>query len=199
MRDSSHLTPSGLTGIASIPYGLHACHVYKDLEQLLAALVPYCLAGLRARERCIWVAAPPLPAREVVKVLRAGWPELARAIESGALVIVDGGQWYLNGATPKGGKVSPVWLREEARALAEGYRGLRVSGNVSFLTPDSWGAFIDYEHEVTRRIRGRRIVALCSYLHSQCGHGRVGDVVHSHHCAIEPMDGNWQVRASVFA
>jgi hypothetical protein len=35
----------------------------------------------------------------------------------------------------KGLDVIQFWLEEEERALAEGYNGLRITGNTSFLTP----------------------------------------------------------------
>ena len=62
MAGETHLTDCGLPGIVRIPYGLHACHFYSGREQLLEALVPYFVAGLRGKERCLWITAPPLPA-----------------------------------------------------------------------------------------------------------------------------------------
>ena len=46
------------------PFREHACHFYSSTDQLVAALVPYAVAGLRGNERCLWVTAPLLPARE---------------------------------------------------------------------------------------------------------------------------------------
>ena len=60
MATPSNLTDCGLRGIRNIPYGVHMCHFYRDRDELAAVLVPYFAAGLRNRERCIWIAAAPL-------------------------------------------------------------------------------------------------------------------------------------------
>lgn len=194
---SPHTTVCGLPGIGTIPYGLHACHVYSDRAGLLKALVPYFIAGLEARERCFWITAWPVSAREAIEELRGHWPGATQAVDDGSLVIVDGTRWYASASGVDGADVVPLWLREEERALADGYRGLRVSGNVSFLTPEDWGAFMNYEHEVTARLRGRRIVALCSYAADQCALPHGDEVIHAHHCAFESVDSAWQVVSPV--
>ena len=59
-------------------------------------------------------------------------------------------------------------LEEEERALAEGYNGLRITGNTSFLTPGDWPTFMEYEQALSARFHGRRIVTICSYARARC-------------------------------
>jgi MEDS: MEthanogen/methylotroph, DcmR Sensory domain len=188
-----HLTDCGLPGISRIPYGLHACHFYPDREHLVAALVPYFLAGLRNNERCLWIAAPPLPAIEAHRALDAAWDGVGAAIESGVIRILDFDQWYANTAGLNGLDVVQFWLDEEEKALADGYNGLRITGNTSFLKPADWATFMQYEHEVSRHFRGRRIVALCSYTLEGRSAREVGEVMHAHECILDRPDTNWQV------
>jgi hypothetical protein len=84
-------------------------------------MVPYFIAGLRENERCLWITAPPLPAHEASQALRAASDDFD--------------QWYGSLGRLKGLDVIHFWLEEEERALAEGYNGLRITGNASFLTP----------------------------------------------------------------
>jgi hypothetical protein len=58
--------------------GMHACDFYSSTDQLVAALVAYAVAGLRGNERCLWVTAPLLPARE--EALRAACDDVDDAI-----------------------------------------------------------------------------------------------------------------------
>jgi hypothetical protein len=174
---------------------MHACHFYGDRDQLVAALVPYFIAGLRGNECCLWVAAPPLPAREAVRALRAAWDGADDAIQTGALRILDFGHWYTSPARLKEPDVVEVWLKEEERALAESYNGLRIAGNMSFLEPGNWPALMEHEQAVTARFNGRRIVALCSYALSQCNDRQMSEVMRTHHCAFERSDADWQVAA----
>lgn len=191
-----HFTRCGLPGVDVIPFGMHACHFYSNRDQLVAALVPFFVEGLRANERCLWITVPELSAREAIQELRAAWEGIDDAIHDGAIRILDFHRWYAGSAGLKGLEVVQFWLGEEERALAEGFSGLRIAGNTSFLKPDDWSAFMEYERAVTERFKDRRIVALCSYVLAQCGGRHMGDVLHAHHCAFERMDGDWQVVAA---
>jgi hypothetical protein len=188
-------THCGLPGIDLIPFGMHACHFYSDRDQLVSALVSYFVAGLRGKERCLWITAPPLPAREAVQALRAAWDGTDDAVHAGALRILDFDLWYASSARLQGLAVVQLWLDEEERALAEGYNGLRIAGNTSFLKPGDWSTFMEYEQAVTARLNGRRIVALCSYALAHCNDGQTSDVTHVHHCSLERVDADWQVLA----
>jgi hypothetical protein len=53
-------------------------------------------------------------------------------------------------------------LEEEERALAEGYNGLRITGNTSFLTPGDWPTFMEYEQALSARFHCRRIVTIAA-------------------------------------
>jgi two-component system, sensor histidine kinase PdtaS len=189
----THMTSCGLPGIDSVPFGTHACHFYKDRDELIAALVPYFVAGLRANERCLWITASPLPAGEALDELRAAWPDADSAIDAGKLRIIDFDAWYNRIGQMKGPDVVQLWLEEEERAIEDGFNGLRVTGNISFLTPDTWSPFMDYEKAVSTRFKNRRIVALCSYLVTQCENGELSEVMHAHNCALERDDTTWRV------
>jgi hypothetical protein len=191
-----HLTDCGLPGIRRIPYGLHACHFYPDRARLIEALVPYFVAGLRSNERCIWVTAPPLPAGEAARELRAAWSGADDALATGALRILDFDHWYTDPAGLKGIAVIDLWLREEERALAEGYRGLRITGNTSFLGSGDWQPFMNYERAVNGSLQGHRIVALCSYLLEGCSASQVAEVMRAHDCTFDRPDSGWQVIAA---
>jgi hypothetical protein len=190
-------TQCGLRGIDRVPYGVHACHFYSNRDDLVATLVPYFVAGLRNNERCLWVAAPPLPAREAIRALRAAWPAVDDALASNALRILDHEHWYADSQGLKGLDVVQLWLQEEERALADGYAGLRITGNTSFLAPDEMRPFINYEHAITARFNGRRIITLCSYALAQCDEAQLGQVMQAHNCTFERPDADWKVVASL--
>jgi hypothetical protein len=181
MAELPHITRFGLPGVDRVPAGMHACHFYSDPDQLVAALVPYFIAGLRARERCLWLAAPPVPAREGVQALRAAWDGIDALMQEGVLRILDS-------ARLKGLDVVQLCLDEEERALSGGYSGLRIAGNAGFLEPSGWAALMTAERAMTARFHGRRIVALCSYM--QCDDRQMSEVMQAHDCALKHSDGD---------
>lgn len=188
-----HLTPCGLPGIGPVPRGLHSCHFYNNRQQLVDALIPYALAGLRANERVLIIASRPLPARDLVRELRQAWDGVDEAVHTGALRVLDFDRWYRDAAGLKSEDLVQLWLREEEQALAQGFSGLRVSGNISFLTPEEWPAFMAYEKSVTAAFSNRRVVALCSYVLEDCTEDQKADVLRAHACAFERQDGDWRV------
>lgn len=193
MPDASPIfTDCGLPGITQIPYGLHMCQFYTGRDELAAALVPYFAAGLRRNERCIWVAAEPLPAAQAALALRDAGIDVDAALAGGALRLFDYSDWYAENERLRGSDVVQLWLAEEQRALAAGYRGLRITGNVTFLQPGDWAQFMEYEALVDRTFAGRRIVTLCTYQRS-VGAAETLDVLHRHTCALDRPDAGWQI------
>ena len=193
MSSASHLTNLGLRDIGVVPYGLHACHFYEGAADLEDVLVKYFAAGLRNRERCFWVTAEPINSARARSALQKAGFDVAAEEHNGALFIKDYAEWYLDAAGLKqGADIVKLWVAEEERALALGFAGLRISGNVTFLTDASWLEFMDYEKAVDEALSGRRIVALCTYEHG-VGPSKTLDVARRHDCALERRDQGWQV------
>ena len=192
-RLDSHLTDCGLPGITQIPYGVHMCNFYRTREELIAALVPFFVAGLRNNERCIWITAKPLHAVDAIAEFEKAGPDVQAAIRNGSLVVRDYEEWYAQAGTLKGNQVVDLWLAEEQRALAGGYRGLRITGNVTFLRSEDWAQFMEYEELVNRAFQGRRIVTLCTYHLESCGAAEVLDVMRRHNGALDRPDEGWQI------
>ena len=190
---SSHLTECGLPGITQIPYGVHMCNFYKTRDELIAALVPFFAAGLRRNEHCIWITAAPLHALDAIVELEKVNPDVRAAIADGSLVVRDYDDWYAEAGALRGNQVVDLWLAEEQRALAGGYSGLRITGNVTFLRSEDWALFMEYEELVNKAFQGRRIVTLCTYHLDSCGAAEVLDVVRRHNGALERPDEGWQI------
>lgn len=189
----SELTDCGLPGIRELPYGVHMCHVYSDRDELLAALARYFAAGLRQAERCIWVASHPLTCALARDALAAADADVATALENNQISILSDAELYLRGGRMNAQEVCAYWLAEEEKALADGYRGLRICGNPAFVTQEKWPAFMDYEEACSKAFRGRRIVALCCYDKQACGAAEIFEIVGRHCCALDRPDEGWQI------
>lgn len=193
MSTPAHLTDCGLPGIREIPYGIHMCQFYQTRADLAAALVPYFAAGMRKRERCIWITAEPLDAAGAQADLRKAGLDVDGAMRDGSLVIRDYSTWYAEGARLKGAEVLELWLEEERRALAAGYTGLRITGNTSFLRPEDFPLFMEYEALIDHAFADRRIVTLCSYLLDQLRAVDVLEVAHRHNANLTRSEQDWQL------
>lgn len=187
------LTDCGLPGVRDIPFGVHMCRFYRTREELCATLLPYFAAGLQNNERCIWITAEPLLADEVPAELRRTGLDAGAAIHRGSLIVRDYSAWYAERGSLKGSEVVRLWLSEEQRALDDGYNGLRITGNVTFLRPEDWPRFMEYEALLEQALHGRAIVTLCTYRRVAGAPSDVLDVLRRHDCVLDHPDEGWQL------
>lgn len=187
------LRPSGLSAVGSLPWGAHFCQFYGDQADLVDSLVPFFKAGLDSHEKCLWVTSEPLPARDARTALRNAVPDLEERERHHQIEIIDHHDWYK--AT---GKTDPDatlrgWVEREERARADGFAGLRLTGNTYWVERSDWNGFVDYEARVSKTFQGRHIIGLCSYCLDRCQPHDILDVVANHQFALTRRGGDWYV------
>jgi hypothetical protein len=99
-------------GALDVEWGGLVCRFYDSVESLAKLVAPYFREGLERDERCIWQLGQDL----TLKAARRAIDALA-----GAGFCVDQVDLVEAGAEID-------WAREEARALGQGYQGLRIGG-----------------------------------------------------------------------
>jgi hypothetical protein len=189
---NSHITSFGIPGLGAAPYGLHMCHFFPTRQELIDGLVPYFEAGIDNNERCIWVTSSPLPAQDALIEISKS-EKLMQAATSGQLRVFDAVEWYGESETFDAEQAIQHWLEEEQRALADGFQGLRITGNTSFVTRANWNQLMEYERKLHDWIKDRRILACCSYVRDECGSVEVLEVVRCHHGSLDRTDDHWDL------
>lgn len=109
-----------------VPLGRRRCAHYSTREELVALLAPWFRDGIADNERCIWLVSTPLTSSWARQAI-AGFGDL-RAVAD-RLEIFDAGDW------------GDSWEREQERALAQGYSGLRVCADMKTIherAPGPW-------------------------------------------------------------
>ncbi len=182
---------SGIGTIGGVPWGTHLCQFYETADDMVDIIVPYFKAGLEGNERCMWVTADPLRADEAVNALRNAVPDLDRRLSGGQIEIVDHDQWQVLQTAKSVDDVIAWWMRGKDEALASGYGGFRITGNLDYVTPDRWDEFTEYERKAGICFCDQRIVALCSYCSLRCDAGMAMDVVQTHEFALARRRGAW--------
>ncbi|HSK02403.1 MAG TPA: MEDS domain-containing protein, partial [Kofleriaceae bacterium] len=150
--------------------------------------MPFFAAGLRAHERCIWIAADPLRVGDARAALREQIADLDERERRGQIEILDRAAWYPRGVRIDPGELLARWETEATRA---GYTGLRVSGHTAALEPRPWSELVDHEARIHRALHGRRIIVRCSYGLERCGHRELVDVMRNHRVAVVRHRGRW--------
>jgi signal transduction histidine kinase len=158
----------------------HLCFPYESEEEKRAALVTFIREGMERHERCLYIGSHADQVDLMAALEAAGVPA-ERALDRGALVLATQGETYL-----RSGRFDPddaLCLMEGLvdRALADGFTGLRGTGEASGPVPDElWPLVLRYEALLNERLGRRPFVALCRFHAAQVRPERVQDVLRTH-------------------
>jgi PAS domain S-box-containing protein len=187
---SSYAT-TGLQSVGDVPWGSHVCQFFSNGSDLRDTLVPYFKAGLENNERCLLVAMEPFGAEDARSVLRAAVSDFDRRERRKQIEIHDVRAWYNSDTIINGEEIVAGLLASEEQARADGYNGFRTQGNIGWLGRNQWEDFQDYEAGVTRGLRGRRMISMCSYCLDSCGSKELLDVTTRHSHALTRQRDGW--------
>ena len=187
------LRDSGIDIIGEVPWGTHFCLFYETIDDLSDILLPYFKAGLENNEFCMWVTSEPLAKAEAEKAISKAVPRFNRLLKSGQIEIVPHDEWYLKDGVFNLQHVLDGWIEKLEQALANGYSGLRSTGNTAWLESEDWTDFTQYEREIDSIIGEYRMMALCTYSLDKCSATDVLDVVKNHEFALLKNKGAWEL------
>jgi C4-dicarboxylate-specific signal transduction histidine kinase len=176
-----------------VAWGAHFCLFYETKEDLLDTLISYCKSGLEHEEYCLWIVAEPLRIEEATDALKDAVPDLDRYLADSRVEIVSARDWFLQGGTFDGKRLTDAWYEKLARVSARGYPGMRVTGDTTWLTNKDWSHFCDYEDGLNEVIGNQRLAVLCTYPLAGCGAPQILDVVRTHQFVLARRYGSWDV------
>jgi len=182
---------SGIEIIGNVPWGTHFCQFYQTKEDLLDILVPYFKAGLENNEFCMWITSKPLDVEESKEAFKKAVPDIDVYLERGQLEIIPYTQWYVKDGFFNSDRILNGWVEKLNQALANGYEGIRLTGDTFWLEKKDWNDFVSYEEEVDRVLGNYNIIALCTYSLNKCSVTEVIDVVSNHQFALIKREGEW--------
>ena len=182
---------TGLESLGEVPWGSHVCQFFSNGSDLRDTLVPYFKAGLENNERCLLVAMEPFSADSARSALRAAVGDFDRRERRKQIEIHDVRAWYNSDTVINGEEIVAGLLASEEQARADGFTGFRTHGNIGWLGRNQWEDFQDYEASVTRALRGRRMISMCSYCLDSCGSKDLLDVTTRHSHALSRRGDGW--------
>ena len=182
---------TGINVIGTVPWGTHICLFYDTKQDLVDILVPYFKAGLENNESCIWVTAEPLNEEEAKQTMIKAMPDFAGYLESGQIAIVPHTKVYLKDGVFNLQRVLNAWLDELNKALAKGYHGMRITGNMAWLEEEDWTSFTEYEEELNSAIGKYHMLVICTYPLAKCRASELIDVMRNHQFALIRQAGDW--------
>jgi signal transduction histidine kinase/PAS domain-containing protein len=189
----SEMRKTGVEVVGDMPWGTHFCLFYETREDLLETVVPYCKAGLENQEFCLWVVAEPLTQADAREALKEAVPDLDQYLADRSMEIVTARDWYLQDGTFDLNRVIDGWSQRLGSALARGYAGVRVTGDIAWLEKKDSKDFCEYEEALNQAFANQRLAVLCTYPLATCGAAEILDVVRTHQFAVTRRRGSWGV------
>ncbi len=171
--------------LGNLRHGDHLCLPYDDTDEETSAVVPFIAEGLARGERCVYITDTHRR-EDLLSALSDAGVNASRALDRGALFVRTPQEVYF-----RSGKFDPddtLALADEllAGALADGFIGLRGSGELSAVRDRgvSWADLFSYEIRFNERFARRPIAALCRYHRPAAPPGRIADALRAHPTAI---------------
>lgn len=183
---------SGIDIIGDVSYGTHFCQFYQTKKDLIDILIPYFKAGLENNEFCFWVTSQPLEVNDAVKALGEAIPDFNIYMEKGQIEIVSYIYCCVNEGIFDSERMINGWCEKLNYAIKNGYDGLRLAGNSSWLKKEEWDDFIDFEKKIDSTVDKYPIIVLCSYPIRKCRATKIIDVIINHHFALIKRKGKWE-------
>jgi PAS domain S-box-containing protein len=187
------LRKSGIDVLGDMPWGSHFCQFYQTKKDLLELLVPYFKAGLENNEFCFWIICNPLTKENALQAMRQSIPEFDRFLQEKKIEILPHVDWYLKGGKFNPKEIMDAWKVKLQQALAQGYEGMRVNGNETWLEQEDWTNFMKYERELKYSLNNQKMIVLCTYPLSKSSAASILDVAHAHDRVLTKRNGNWEI------
>lgn len=153
-----------LGAIEVLKFNDHLCLIYETPEEQFAAIVPFMRIGLERGEKCVYIADENT-CDQVIEQLAKGGVDTKATLASGALSVITKREAYL-----KQGYFDPDWMisflkQATDRAKAEGYTGLRATGEMTWMLGGDPGTerLIEYESKLNYFFPKNDVLAICQY------------------------------------
>ena len=150
--------------IARQPLGTHLCSIYRTQEEQLAVVIPFLIEGIVKREKIFYIIDEST-AKDIAAGFKKYGVDIQTYIQSGRFSILTKEDAYLKGGSFDPDLMIKLLRDTEAQALKEGYAGLRVTGDMTWIFTKLPGVkrLIEYETKLNDFLPSSKSVAVCQY------------------------------------
>jgi hypothetical protein len=170
-----------------IPSGSHIVQLYNKVSEITGVTARLLEMGLQAHEKCLF-AAPPSAVQEMETALKKADIDVAEAKDAGQLILLTERESLL-----VNGRFDPYHLLSThqtfiAQALREGWKAVRISMDMSWLTKDvaTPEQILKYEaaSDAVFTFQNAPIIALMHYDYAQLPGALVVELLKLHPIAV---------------
>ena len=150
--------------IKELKEGDHLCCLYKTEEERQALITPFIRQGLESREKVIYIVDTH-NAKTVLQYLSDDNLDINSYFEKGQLVLLTAEDSYVQNGFFDPDKMIELLRNETDKAIAEGYKALRVTGEMTWALRKLPGTerLIEYEAKLNLFFPESKCLAICQY------------------------------------
>jgi signal transduction histidine kinase len=165
--------------------GDHLCCLYASEEEHRALLAPFLRHGLERHEKVLYLVDDHT-AGQILAYLSADGVEVSPYLQRGQLTVLSSGEAYMHAGTFEPERMMARLRSETDRAVREGYKALRVTGEMSWALRGLPGSerVVEYEAKLNTFFPGSPCLAICQYDRRKFDPGVLLDVLATHPLAV---------------
>lgn len=169
--------------------GEHLCCLFESDAEHRALLSPFMRQGLERYEKLVYIVDYHTAA-QVLAYLSEEGVDVSQFLKSGQLSILSSDESYVQAGVFEPERMIALLQTETERAVAEGYRALRVTGEMSWALRGIPGSerLIEYEAKLNTFFPGSRCLAVCQYDQRKFSPSLLLDVLTTHPLAVIGTD-----------
>ncbi|MDZ7262440.1 MAG: MEDS domain-containing protein, partial [candidate division KSB1 bacterium] len=150
--------------IGELKFGEHLCCIYQNREQQMQMVIPFLKVGLERGEQCFYITDENSEA-DILKALGAYGLKPQPYLKQGQLVFLTAKDAYLKNGVFDPERMIALLEQTLERALKQGYSGLRVTGEMTWVFTKLPGTerLVEYEARLNTFFPGRKVTAICQF------------------------------------
>jgi hypothetical protein len=167
--------------IEDVDLGYHICSIYKNVEEQFSAVVPFIKKGLDNHQKCVYIVDENSK-EDVIAELNKGGIESETYINASQLLLLTKRETYLKDGFFDPDRMIALLRETEKNALAEGFSGLRVTGEMTWVLEGVAGSdkLIEYEAKLNDFFPNSKSTAICQYNENKFKPEMLVEVIHTH-------------------
>jgi hypothetical protein len=171
--------------ISRLGAGDHLCCIYRDRSEQMPILVPYIIRGLQNNEKCLYIIDESTR-QDVFHAFGEAGVDLKAYVASGQCALLTKEETYLKGGSFDPDGMIATLKQAEADAIREGYAGLRVTGEMTWVFARLPGVerLIEYEAKLNLFFPNSRSTAICQYHEDRFEPDVLIEVLHTHPAVV---------------
>ena len=175
-----------IDNIEQLKLGDHSVLLYEDEAEIIDRSISFIRSSLKRDEKCIYIKGDA-NTELLMKELRSQITGIDEYLADGQLQILSSEETYALSNSFKAEKMISLIKKEAIKSLKEGYNGLSITGELSWVLNFEGGKeeIIEYEWKLNELVFGKYpVLAMCRYNINKFDDSIIKAIIELHHYII---------------